>query len=657
MHLHYLVIIAIVIFIVASPATVFAHTARDSATSTSRTLRTRYTLDEERTGTGISVSTSEKLTTLLKSSKVTDQQLRKWLQKGKSADDVFYRMKLAKTDTWIFSNPLFSKWIQYADDLSATASGKGTSAISTLTAQYGDDKLYNMLKMGERHSDSKELASRLRADQVERWVKIRKDPSEVYKIYELNHAGGRLLRNPQFSSWAKYVDDLNSKKEGAVSMIPTLRKFYSDADLFTMVEAAKSVDDLKSMGLKLENSFVQFWINDKQTPVKVLAELQLEATTKTLESPLFSLLAKYTDVYNVKFPQTKTTMIETFTKTFGDEKVAKMLAAVKANDWKAKKIATELEAAQLQMWMRSWKSVDDVYNLLDLPTRQLVNDLHTNPLFNTWITYMRTFSAKNPDKMPQLLSTMAMQFTDRPMMQILQAVEKFPSMGSIAASLQLRKAENIFTTGISPFRAFRLTSLDTVGDSVLSSPLFTKWMSYVDDFNRKNPTKEVSWFLPLRANYEVNKVIETARKNPKTLKIADMVESEQMKEWLTMQKPPKYVFHFLNLDQAGDKTFSSPDFKLWVKYLDDFNQKYPAEKTSMIESIRANYKDILLMPILHEAAKIPKTEKLAKNLQNALTDKWVDEKVTVEKLKGMFGHMPSSNTWIEQYSEKLNKLS
>ncbi|KAL3670883.1 hypothetical protein V7S43_004068 [Phytophthora oleae] len=116
-------------------------------------------------------------------------------------------------------------------------------------------------------------------------------------------------------------------------MIPTLRKFYSDEDLFKIAEAAKSVAELD-----------QSWVNDKQTPAKVLAELRLEATTKTLESPLFDVLAKFTDTYNLKFPQTKTTMIETFTHTFGDEQVARMLGAVKANDWKAKKIATELEA-------------------------------------------------------------------------------------------------------------------------------------------------------------------------------------------------------------------------------------------------------------------------------------------------------------------------
>eukprot|EP00644_Phytophthora_capsici_P018558 jgi/Phyca11/128064/e_gw1.73.148.1 len=187
MRLHYLLIVSVVVllFVTVSTANVSVQTAHD--TDVSRTLRTRSLGDsgeKERAGAG-TVSTSEKFATLFKSSKVTDDQLRKWLSKGKSADDVFYRMKLAKTHRWIFNDPQFSKWVQYADDLSATASGKGTSAISTLTTQYGDDELYIMLRAAKRYASSEELASKLQTDQLKRWIAIGKDPDEVYKLYDL----------------------------------------------------------------------------------------------------------------------------------------------------------------------------------------------------------------------------------------------------------------------------------------------------------------------------------------------------------------------------------------------------------------------------------------------------------------------------------------
>ncbi|KAK1942981.1 hypothetical protein P3T76_005618 [Phytophthora citrophthora] len=653
-------------FSTVSAGGVSTHTERASFLRTLRVLRTRNLNgngEEERMGGGgITVSTSEKLATLFKSSKVTDEQLTKWLAKGKSADDVFYRMKFAKARVWIFDNPQFSRWVQYADDFSATPSGKGTSAIASLTTQYGDDRLYKMLKAAKRESSSKELASRLQTDQLERWITIGKDTDEVYMLYDLNYAGVRLLRDPQFNAWAKYVDDLNAKHKGAISMVPTLRKHYSDADLFKMAEAAKSGDDeLKAMGLKLEDAFVQFWIRDDKTPVKVLAELQLGATTKTLESPLFGLLTKFTDAYNVKSSKMKTTMIETFTDAFGDEKVAKMLTTVQTNEWKAKKIATELEAAQLQMWLSSGKSVDEVYNLLNLPNKKHLHSIDANPLFTTWISYLNTFSIENPDKVTRLLSTLTTEFNNRPLMQILQAAEKFPSMKSIATKLQLQQAEKFFSTGVSPYKVFTAIALDSVGDSVLSSPVFTKWMSYVDDFNKKHPEKEESWFLPLRVSYQGNsldRLIGTARKKPETIKLADMVEKARMEEWLTRWKyEPKDVFRFLHLNEAGDKTFSSPNFKLWVKYLNDFNLKYPDEKTTMIDNIRANYIDLHLLEILPAAKKVPSTEKLAKDLENALLNKWVDEKLTMAYLKRWLGYNPSFDVWIQRYAEKLNMTS
>ncbi|KAK1935646.1 hypothetical protein P3T76_010341 [Phytophthora citrophthora] len=412
-------------------------------------------------------------------------------------------MKLAKSRTWIFDNPLFSKWVQYADALSDTPSGKGTSAISTLTAQYGDDDLYKILKAAERDAKSNELASRLRTDQVNHWIAIAKDPVEVYQLYDLQYAPSRLLQNPQFSAWIKYVDDLNAKHEGAISIIPTLRKYYKDAELFNMAELAKRVKETKTMGLKLDDAFVQFWINERKTPVGILTELRLEATTKMMESPLLSLLVKFTDAYNLKFPQTQTTMIETLTNAFGDEEVTKILTAVKTSDWKAKKIATELEAAQLKMWLSSGKSVDDVYDLLKLPSRSSHYDFAGNPGFKTWIAYMNTFSIENPDKVARLLSALATQFkAERPMIQILQAAKKFPSMERDAAKLQLQLAEKVFATGIPPNKAIKKVALDSVGDSVLSSPVFTKWMNYVDDFNKKNPGKEESWFSTLHNSYQ-----------------------------------------------------------------------------------------------------------------------------------------------------------
>eukprot|EP00644_Phytophthora_capsici_P018579 jgi/Phyca11/128001/e_gw1.73.72.1 len=637
-----------------------AQAASASVVSTTRLLRTRSVIDEERAG-GISASASDKLAKLFKSSKVTDEQLQQWLNKGKTAESVFYRMNLENTlYTRVFKSPQFPRWLQYADDLSA--SGKGSPAISVLSTKYGDEKLYQMIGWAKKESSTKALGTRLQTEQLEHWVKVGKDPEEVFKLYDLNYAGWRFLSNSQFSAWTKYVDDLNAKNEGAfVSIIPTLRKYFSDDDLFKIALAAKRSGDTEAMGTKLEDAFVQFWVHRKDTPDNVLVELGLKQSTKTLlESPLLSLLTKYTEAYNVRFATKKTTVIETLVRAFDDETVARMLLAGREKST-TKKIAKQFQADQLEMWLNSGQSVDDVYKLLNLPSRRdHLGDFGGEKLFDTWLTFMNAVSIKTPEKTSAIFTTLAPTFKNRPMMQILEAANKFSSMEKAATKLQLEKAQSIFSTGVSPYKAFKMVALDNVGDSVLSSPLFNKWMLYVEEFNKKNPGKEESWFLPLRGNYQghgLDRVIDKAMKDPSTVKLAKLVQKENMKEWLVRWKySPSMALRELHLNKAGEKVFSAPKFELWVKYLDDWNQAYPSKKETMIDGFRGNYHDLDLVPMLAAAEKVPSTKKLASELKGALVDKWVAEKKTLAYVKSWLKGISSSDDMLERFTAKLNSV-
>ncbi|EEY58958.1 uncharacterized protein PITG_11973 [Phytophthora infestans T30-4] len=92
--------------------------------------------------TGLSVSITERLKSLFKSSNVTPEKLQSWLNSEKPADTVFMRMHLHKADDWVLQAPQFSTWLQYADPLSAKTGQTLSAAIPTLTRQLGDDKLY-----------------------------------------------------------------------------------------------------------------------------------------------------------------------------------------------------------------------------------------------------------------------------------------------------------------------------------------------------------------------------------------------------------------------------------------------------------------------------------------------------------------------------------
>ncbi|KAE9040128.1 hypothetical protein PR002_g5130 [Phytophthora rubi] len=264
---------------------------------------------------------------------------------------------------------------------------------------------------------------------------------------------------------------------------------------------------------------------------------------------------------------------------------------------------------------------------------------------------------ENPGQATKMLSRLETRFHDKALNQILTAAMKFPSMNKAAVTMQTEKIQGYLANNRSPQKVFIWLDLDNVGDELLSNPLFTKWMEYVKDFNQKNPKFQESWFTPIRLNYDPQSVIKTAMNDPSTVKLAKLMQRERSKHWLDMKDSPRNVFKFLELSKAEEKTIVSSDFKIWSKYLNDFNQRYPNEKTTMIDDLMANYIERTLLRMFDVAKKDPSTEKLATDLQNALINKWIDAKEKPAGLKRMLDGVPTADEMVARYVEKLKALS
>ncbi|OWZ02056.1 Avirulence (Avh) protein [Phytophthora megakarya] len=204
------------------------HTESTANVSNVRVLRTPRE-DEERVGF------ADKIMTVFSSSKGTPQQFQNWLKKGESSDAVFAHLQLTNAGDNLFDNPHFVSWVQYTDDLSAKMPKEATSAISTLTTRYGDDALYNLIEAAKNEPSTWKLATKLQIEQMEHWVKVGKDPDDVFHLFKLDKTGDKLFSNPEFTAWVKYVDDFNAKHvEEPASITPTLMNYYSEGILFKM---------------------------------------------------------------------------------------------------------------------------------------------------------------------------------------------------------------------------------------------------------------------------------------------------------------------------------------------------------------------------------------------------------------------------------------
>ncbi|KAE8983670.1 hypothetical protein PF011_g21082 [Phytophthora fragariae] len=336
-------------------------------------------------------------------------------------------------------------------------------------------------------------------------------------------------------------------------------------------------------------------------------------------------------------------------------------------------LATKLQKELGQYWIATAKIPDDVFHAM-YPGK-IEHNILSNREFTTWAKYADDFNAKypeqpvsmapalrkilkeDPDRATRLLNTLALRFSDKALNQFLRAAMKFPSMEKAATTIQTEKIYGYLMNNQSPQKVFKWLDIDNVGNNLLSDPLFAKWMKYAKEFNKKNPKHQESWFTPILMSYDPELVIKTAMNDPSTVKIAKLVQRELSKRWLDLKKPPQDVFHLIGLNHAGDKTLASSDFKVWTKYLNDFNQRYPTEKTTMLDGLMDNYNEISLLQIFDAAKKDPRTEKLATNLQNALINQWIVVKKNPADLKRRFNGVLTSDEMIARYVEKLKALS
>ncbi|KAF4138481.1 hypothetical protein GN958_ATG12347 [Phytophthora infestans] len=223
--------------------------------------------DEERAGGGLSVPIVEKVKTLVTPLVVTPDFIRRWLKKEKSAASAFQRMHLQDAGDDLFLNEQFFKWVSYVDELKVVTKNENINPTSTLAAKYGDDSLCKLIEKARESTNvkTKELATHLQAEQMRYWIDTRKDPSDVFHLFQPRiKLSQDIFSNPEFRSWVKYVDDLNAKyPEHTVSMVPALRKYATDGDLLQITLKAK-IDATKSIAKRVEDDVLQFWLTSRK---------------------------------------------------------------------------------------------------------------------------------------------------------------------------------------------------------------------------------------------------------------------------------------------------------------------------------------------------------------------------------------------------------
>ncbi|CAH0473644.1 unnamed protein product [Peronospora belbahrii] len=176
----------------------------------------------------------------------------------------------------------------------------------------------------------------------------------------------------------------------------------------------------------------------------------------------------------------------------------------------------------------------------------------------------------------------------------------------------------------SPTAAFIRFRLHKAGNKLFEDPDFMLWIEYTNIVAPDNPYETIiTTLMKFYTVGDLYKILEAAKMDSVTTVLATNLQRQHISEWL--QVPPIHpntIFTCLELDRGLDNMFFNPNLPVWTTYSNNYNLKYPIEKTYEVEALLASYGPQAVFKKLVAAENVPETKALATKWLNELLDFW-----------------------------------
>ncbi|ETP11281.1 hypothetical protein F441_13190, partial [Phytophthora nicotianae CJ01A1] len=482
-----------------------------------------------------------------------------------------------------------------------------------------------MIITAQKNPKTQDLAADLQKRQLQYWLDNKKAPAKVFKLLELNKAGGNLVDNPQVSAWLSYVADFETKfPKQSEKAIPMLTRRFGDEAVSKALLKAKQTPGTASIADKLHGEQIQRWLDTATSPKDVFKFLTLnKAGEQLLENPQFATWLTYVDDFNTKNPPIS--RISIIASSYGDEALSKLLREAKQVP-RTTNIANKLDGELIQHWTDTKTLPKTMFKLLEL--NRAGDKLLENSQFATWLTYVDDFYSRNP-RNPRV-SIMTSYYGDEALTRLLIKAMQTPSEANIATKLHEEQLQSWIYSRKLPGDVYKLLSLDKAGEKLFDHPQFMKWVKYVEDLNKVHPDKKTTLMSVLAKQYDSEglvKLLQSAKNNPSWAKLVQQLETEQ--KWMAKGTPNDY-FKQLKLDKVGKDVLRSTQLKTWLNYVKEYNAANPKYQATLIGTLAANYGEMKLVKMLDEAMKVKDTASAAKKLQSELFQRWIQLNWTPE---------------------------
>ncbi|GMF63827.1 unnamed protein product [Phytophthora fragariaefolia] len=177
-----------------------------------------------------------------------------------------------------------------------------------------------------------------------------------------------------------------------------------------------------------------------------------------------------------------------------------------------------------------------------------------------------------------------------------------------------------------PDEVFKILKLDEDINTVLNNPKLTTWVAFMRIYNKNNKGKTVTLIGMLTKHYgnlPLTKMIETARRNPATRRLANRLQTDQLVGWAGNGLSTDVVYMTLKVgDGTVDKLLANPALNVWFYYFNRMNNHDPDREVNLIKKLRSSYDDMELAKAIEVATKEKTTEFIAKELQTAQFKLW-----------------------------------
>ncbi|KAG3240642.1 hypothetical protein PI124_g14464 [Phytophthora idaei] len=376
---------------------------------------------------------------------------------------------------------------------------------------------------------------------------------------------------------------------------------YGEERAFTLPGEGIMESLVGSMASRIaQNLNIQTWLLKKTSIDDIFTQLSLKtAGSKIFEDPKFMTWVVY--VTKAEKQNAGDVILAKLMTQYTPDSLAAMIAAAKKVS-STESLARVLQAQQRQVWLSTGESGDDIFKIIKLD--EAGANFFESPQFTTWASYVDEFDRNIPNKAVSMLTLLAKHYDDVDLGKMLEAAKK-------------------------------ILKLDDTGTELFKSPEFPKWISYVDDFNAKNPGEAVPILAKLTKLYgeaTLSEMIEVAKKVSTTESIAKKLQTQQNLQWLSKQKSPDDVFKLLMLDEPSLAILTDPKLSAWGSYLMVFNSKNPGKETTLIATLTSHYTDLGVAQLLQEGKKFTQTKKIAEDLQSAQFARWFYDGKTMEDL-------------------------